>query len=71
MTQSFLHALWAVPPAAAALAPSHGSPRLGAAPRVPGESWAHLAPRAPGHCALVATSPGAQLLARSLPDTLK
>lgn len=59
--------------AAAAAAPlsSHRSPpSLSAAPPVPGEPLAHLAPRAPGHCALVATPPGAQLPARSLPKHL-
>lgn len=51
--------------------PSPTSPRrLRAAPPVPGEPPAHLAPRAPGPCTLVATSPGAQLPARSLPKHL-
>lgn len=44
--------------------------RLCAAPPVPGEPPGHLAPLVPGHCALVATTPGAQLPARSLPETL-
>lgn len=51
--------------------PARPTGLLSAAPRVPGEPPAHLAPRAPGHCALVATSPGAQLPATSLPETLK
>ena len=70
MTQSFPRTLWAVSPPQPPLCPPTRPRHLRAAPPVPGEPRAHLAPRAPQHCALAATPPGAQLPERSLPKHL-